>query len=72
VWLLTPAHVSPHLQRLRCCPARWDEPKFPLRRPVKETLEKITEIMAHLEDDLKVGRGQQQAHYHVEKHSAVA
>ncbi|KAF6262753.1 vacuolar H+ ATPase V1 sector, subunit C [Scenedesmus sp. NREL 46B-D3] len=33
---------------------RWDEPKFPLRRPVKETLEKITEIMGHLEDDLKV------------------
>jgi hypothetical protein len=35
-------------------PARWDEPKFPLRRPVKETLEKVTEIMGHLEDDLKV------------------
>eukprot|EP00878_Enallax_costatus_P006736 GHUV01007062.1.p1 GENE.GHUV01007062.1~~GHUV01007062.1.p1 ORF type:complete len:354 (+),score=90.62 GHUV01007062.1:158-1219(+) len=33
---------------------RWDEPKFPLRRPVKETLDKITEILAHLEDDLKV------------------
>lgn len=35
---------------------RWDEPKFPLRRPVKETLDKITEILAHLEDDLKVSR----------------
>jgi hypothetical protein len=38
-------------------PGRWDEPKFPLRRPVKETIEKITEIMAHLEDDLKVRAG---------------
>lgn len=33
---------------------RWDEPKFPLRRPIKETLDKITDIMSHLEDDLKV------------------
>jgi len=34
---------------------RWDEPKFPLRRPIKETIEKISEIMGHIEDDLKVG-----------------
>jgi V-type H+-transporting ATPase subunit C len=33
---------------------RWDEPKFPTRRPVKETIEKISEIMGHVEDDLKV------------------
>eukprot|EP00879_Flechtneria_rotunda_P001770 GHRR01001934.1.p1 GENE.GHRR01001934.1~~GHRR01001934.1.p1 ORF type:complete len:374 (+),score=111.37 GHRR01001934.1:96-1217(+) len=33
---------------------RWDESKFPLRRPIKETMEKTSEIMAHLEDDLKV------------------
>lgn len=35
-----------------CC--RWDEPKFPLRRPIKETIDKIGEIMGHIEDDLKV------------------
>lgn len=34
---------------------KWDEPKFPLRRPIKETIEKISEIMGHIEDDLKVG-----------------
>lgn len=33
---------------------KWDEPKFPLRRPLRETVEKIGEIMSHIEDDLKV------------------
>jgi hypothetical protein len=36
------------------CLFRWDEPKFPLRRPIKETIDKIGEIMGHIEDDLKV------------------
>ena len=33
---------------------RWDEPKFPLRRPLRETVDKIGEVMARVEDDLKV------------------
>ncbi len=33
---------------------KWDEAKFPSRRPLKETVEKIIEIMARIEDDLKV------------------
>ena len=33
---------------------KWDEPKFPTRRPLKETVEKIGEIVGHLEDELKV------------------
>jgi V-type H+-transporting ATPase subunit C len=33
---------------------KWDEPKFPTRRPLKETMEKIGEIMTHIEDELKV------------------
>lgn len=33
---------------------KWDEPKFPLRRPLRETVDKIGEVMAHIEDDLKV------------------
>lgn len=33
---------------------KWDEAKFPLRRPIKETIEKITEVITHIEDDLKV------------------
>lgn len=33
---------------------RWDEPKFPLRRPIKETIDKIAEILGGIEDDLKV------------------
>lgn len=33
---------------------KWDEPKYPSRRPLKETVEKIMEIVGHLEDDLKV------------------
>lgn len=37
---------------------RWDEPKFPLRRPIQETLAKISEIMGHIEDDLKVKLGE--------------
>ena len=32
---------------------KWDEPKFPTRRPLRETVDKITEIVGHLEDDLK-------------------
>lgn len=42
---------------LTCVVCRWDEPKFPLRRPIKETIEKISEIMGHIEDDLKVWVG---------------
>lgn len=37
---------------------KWDEPKFPLRRPLRETVEKIAEIMSHIEDDLKVKVGE--------------
>eukprot|EP00798_Chlamydomonas_sp_ICE-L_P023180 gene23180-30392_t len=33
---------------------KWEEAKFPSRRPLKETVEKITEIIARIEDDLKV------------------
>jgi hypothetical protein len=33
---------------------KWDEAKFPSRRPLKETVEKIMEIVARVEDDLKV------------------
>jgi V-type H+-transporting ATPase subunit C len=33
---------------------KWDEPKFPVRRPIKETVEKIGEVMSHIEDELKV------------------
>lgn len=36
---------------------KWDEPKFPLRRPLRETVDKIGEVMGHIEDDLKVGAG---------------
>jgi V-type H+-transporting ATPase subunit C len=32
---------------------KWDEPKFPLRRPLRETVEKIGEMLGHIEDDLK-------------------
>mmetsp|Transcript_35005 Transcript_35005/g.62952 ORF Transcript_35005/g.62952 Transcript_35005/m.62952 type:complete len:369 (-) Transcript_35005:266-1372(-) len=33
---------------------RWDESKFPIRRPLKESVEKISEIVSHIEDDMKV------------------
>eukprot|EP00798_Chlamydomonas_sp_ICE-L_P027353 gene27353-4654_t len=33
---------------------KWEEAKFPSRRPLKETVEKITEIIARIEDELKV------------------
>lgn len=33
---------------------KWDEAKFPMRRPLKETVEKISEIIGRIEDDLKV------------------
>jgi V-type H+-transporting ATPase subunit C len=33
---------------------KWDEAKFPSRRPLKETVDKIMEIVARVEDDLKV------------------
>jgi V-type H+-transporting ATPase subunit C len=33
---------------------KWDEPKYPSRRPLKETVDKILEIMTHMDDDLKV------------------
>jgi hypothetical protein len=36
---------------------KWDEPKFPLRRPLRETVDKIGEVMSHIEDDLKVRGG---------------
>lgn len=35
---------------------KWDEPKFPSRRPLRETIDKVAEIMSHVEDDLKVGQ----------------
>ena len=38
---------------------KWDEPKFPVRRPLKETVEKIGEVMSHIEDELKVSSRQQ-------------
>lgn len=37
---------------------KWDEPKFPLRRPLRETVDKIGEVMSHIEDDLKVRVGE--------------
>lgn len=37
---------------------KWDEPKFPLRRPLRETVEKIGEMLGHIEDDLKVRVGE--------------
>ncbi|KAI8468810.1 MAG: vacuolar H+ ATPase V1 sector, subunit C [Monoraphidium minutum] len=37
---------------------KWDEPKFPLRRPLRETVEKIGEVMSHIEDDLKLKVGE--------------
>lgn len=33
---------------------KWDEAKFPVRRQLKETVDKITEIIARIEDDMKV------------------
>ena len=33
----------------------WDEAKYPPRRPLKETVGAITEIVTELEDSLKVG-----------------
>lgn len=33
---------------------KWDEAKFPVRRPLKETVEKVTEVVGRIEDDLKV------------------
>ncbi|KXZ57041.1 ATPvC1 [Gonium pectorale] len=33
---------------------KWDEAKFPARRPLKETVEKMTELISRIEDDLKV------------------
>lgn len=34
---------------------KWDEAKFPVRRQLKETVDKITEIIARIEDDMKAG-----------------
>ena len=34
--------------------AQWDEAKYPPRRPLKETVEAITDIVTQLEDQLKV------------------
>ncbi|KAF5835347.1 vacuolar H+ ATPase V1 sector, subunit C [Dunaliella salina] len=33
---------------------RWDEAKFPARRPLRDTVEKMGEITARIEDELKV------------------
>eukprot|EP00199_Chlamydomonas_sp_CCMP681_P001609 CAMPEP_0119101894 /NCGR_PEP_ID=MMETSP1180-20130426/806_1 /TAXON_ID=3052 ORGANISM="Chlamydomonas cf sp, Strain CCMP681" /NCGR_SAMPLE_ID=MMETSP1180 /ASSEMBLY_ACC=CAM_ASM_000741 /LENGTH=371 /DNA_ID=CAMNT_0007086075 /DNA_START=51 /DNA_END=1166 /DNA_ORIENTATION=- len=33
---------------------KWDEAKFPTRRPLRETVDKILEILGRIEDDLKV------------------
>ena len=33
---------------------KWDEAKFPVRRPLKDTVEKVTEVVGRIEDDLKV------------------
>ncbi len=33
---------------------KWDEAKFPARRPLKETVEKMHELVSRVEDDLKV------------------
>ncbi len=33
---------------------RWEEAKFPTRRPLRETVDKIMEIVGRIEDDLKV------------------
>ncbi|PNH05357.1 V-type proton ATPase subunit C [Tetrabaena socialis] len=33
---------------------KWDEAKFPARRPLKETVEKMTELVGRVEDDLKI------------------
>jgi hypothetical protein len=33
----------------------WDEAKYPPRRPLKETVSAVTDIVAELEDSLKVG-----------------
>jgi V-type H+-transporting ATPase subunit C len=35
----------------------WDEAKYPPRRPLKETVDSITETIQQLEDSLKVGGG---------------
>lgn len=33
---------------------KWDEAKFPARRPLKEAVEKMAEVVSRIEDDLKV------------------
>lgn len=33
---------------------KWDEARYPTRRPLKEVTDMITESMAKVEDDLKV------------------
>lgn len=33
---------------------KWDEAKFPVKRPLKETVEKVVEIASRIEDDLKI------------------
>jgi V-type H+-transporting ATPase subunit C len=33
---------------------KWDEAKFPTRRPLRESVDKILEIIGRIEDDLKV------------------
>lgn len=37
---------------------KWDEAKFPTRRPLKETVDKVMEIVGRIEDDLKVKIGE--------------
>lgn len=40
--------VESYMQRFK-----WEEAKFPVRRPLKETVEKVTEVVGRIEDDLK-------------------
>lgn len=40
--------VESYVQRFK-----WEEAKFPVRRPLKETVEKVTEVVGRIEDDMK-------------------
>lgn len=33
---------------------KWDEAKFPVRRPLREAVEKMSEIVGRIDEDLKV------------------
>ncbi len=57
---------------------KWDEAKFPTRRPLRETVDKIMEVVGRIEDDLKVrdvSRARWHRHtksQHANRRSAVA